>query len=522
MKIILFFKNSWKRIIFSLFILIAVIAIRIYTIITEKIEVNWQIKEKREKGYKLFSSAEKRLSESPITWEQAQELRKQIKNNKNNSKNKEQKKKVFNKNSWREIKFKRELIEGKTIKPIQRKKSLKIKIDKCRECDAPKEYLGLFGKYPQIITGKKYQKIYCQICKAQYAPEIGYQKTKTIDRYCPYCGKRIDLKKKRKSGFNILKCVNSNCPFKNGRTKEIRKINPNGYRYTYREYNFGENELQIASPNESKINWSQIRTSPQIIDTALTIRTVVGSSLRETSQIMKQLFQVKVNYESIRVWEESLANLLCPLYQEVWKQGKISLSGKNVFDETYVRYKGKWGYVFVCMDAIKKIIISLHFSAKRNAQAATCIAKNVDEKLKNQEIKEYTNIRDGAPIYAIAFDWIKINLKSKIHDIVIKGIFDEDKNNPDPNRKFKQVIERYNSTYKRSGYKKGKSFNSFNGAVVYSFLHMLYYNHLRPHESFNNLPPAPLYLKNKKMVEAWPELIQYLIEINQNKEIGRI
>ena len=259
------------------------------------------------------------------------------------------------------------------------------------------------------------------------------------------------------------------------------------------------------------IDINQIKTPLEIVDKALTIRLSAGLSLRDTSRLLHELYNVEINYESIRQWELSLAYQLFPLYQQ---KVKLPLSGINVFDETYLKYLGKWGYLFAAKDAIHKVIIGFHFSKKRDAKAATIIAKEVDRQLKEKGIRQYTNIRDAAPIYNVAFDWIRQNCNSKIKDIKLKGIFSkpEDVEKEKPWRGFKQSIERYFSTYKLA-YKRKKQFGSMSGVVCYSFLHMLYYNHLRPHQSLNKKVPAPLYLKNGQLVKTWSGLVRYLTAV---------
>ena len=75
-------------------------------------------------------------------------------------------------------------------------------------------------------------------------------------------------------------------------------------------------------------------------------------------------------------------------------------------------------------------------------------------------------------------------------------------------RRFKQLIERLNRTYKyhtrpRAGFK------SFDGAVALTTLFVAYYNFMRPHSSCNE--KAPVQLKCLQdcalMPEAWIRVI---------------
>src|SRR5690625_6780147 len=46
------------------------------------------------------------------------------------------------------------------------------------------------------------------------------------------------------------------------------------------------------------------------------------------------------------------------------------LSDKFCGDETYIRVKGKWNYLFFFFDAVKKVVLSYHVSPKRDKPSA--------------------------------------------------------------------------------------------------------------------------------------------------------
>lgn len=497
MNIVQFFTLSSKKIKIFLLILIASLSLKLHLLALGGIGINQVSQAKQEKGYKQFTEREYRLSIPPLSEEEVGKQRK-----------KKRTVDVYGK-TWREIKTEKEFKLGKAIKPVNRKKPLQVKVEQCRRCKAPREYLGLYGKHYDQESKQSYQKIICNICGLQYVPELSLliQKRKISHHrlYCPFCYEPIEIKKHRKSGFDIYKCTNLNCSFKNN-----QELNPKGYRYTFRKYQWQASDLVLIRPvkDENLIDFRQIRTPLEIVEKTLTIRLSAGLSLRETERLLKELFNVKVSYEAIRQWETALAYLLFPLYEQ---KVKLPLSGINVFDETYVKYQGKWGYLFAAKDAIYKVVTALHFSTKRDAKAATVIACEVNRKLGEQGIREYINVRDKAPIYNVAFDWIRQNCQVKIKDIKLKGIFSqpEELEEEKPFRIFKQAIERYFSTYKLA-YKRKKGFGSTNGVVTYSFLHLLYYNHLRPNEAIGNKQPAPLYFKDGRKVESWAGLIKFL------------
>ena len=79
-------------------------------------------------------------------------------------------------------------------------------------------------------------------------------------------------------------------------------------------------------------------------------------------------------------------------------------------------------------------------------------------------------------------------------------------------RRFKQIIERLNRTYKyhtrpRAGFK------TFDGAVCLTVLFVAFYNFMRPHSSVKTNVPVPLEcLKDIKLYpKMWSELLKQVI-----------
>lgn len=227
-------------------IFIAILSFRIHSVVMDLIDMNQVNLIRQEKGYKQFSQTEHRLSISPLTKlpkDQQQNINQGKKRNKINID-------VYGKH-WTEIKQQKQKITGQEIKPVQRKKPLTIKsLESCRRCQAPKKYLGLYGQHFDKDTSRHYQKIICNICGLQQVPELSsiihHRKSGRIsaDRlYCPFCYQTIQIKKRRKSGFEIYKCTNPNCSFKIN-----KKLNPKGYRYTYRKYSWQRSDLVINTP----------------------------------------------------------------------------------------------------------------------------------------------------------------------------------------------------------------------------------------------------------------------------------
>ena len=179
-------------------------------------------------------------------------------------------------------------------------------------------------------------------------------------------------------------------------------------------------------------------------------------------------------------------------------------------DETYVKYFGRWGYLFRAFNPETRGIIAEHFSEHRDTKGAIVLNKKVVEAYaKNLRDPEFKLISDQAPIYPCAIDYL--SEKAKIEHFAIKGIFDEPGEECSEYRPEKQMIERSFEGLK-SGIKRRRRFGSLQGAKTYCYLQKIFHNHLRPHESLNNQPPIPLHLKSGKQVSNWNELIQYISE----------
>lgn len=79
-------------------------------------------------------------------------------------------------------------------------------------------------------------------------------------------------------------------------------------------------------------------------------------------------------------------------------------------------------------------------------------------------------------------------------------------------RPFKQLIERFNRTYKQH-VKPAAGFNSFSGAMALTTLFVTYYNFLRPHKSLDQQPPIRIaQLENVRTIQAkWLKLISMML-----------
>ncbi|MBD3330962.1 DDE-type integrase/transposase/recombinase [Candidatus Peregrinibacteria bacterium] len=387
--------------------------------------------------------------------------------------------------------------QGNLIKPVNRRvHPLRTKAKCCRKCKAPPEYLKNHGFYRPKKSGRVYPRHTCKICNAEYAPGAGRHKPKHI---CPYCGYALNPKTYRKN-FVVYFCERDDCPH--------RQVHEKGNRYSEKDWLFDYETLSCKLPSGKK-KLERIKNK-NLLDIEMTLYVECGMSTREVVKVMQKLYGAEIvkSHQIVLNHAEALANHLS-LNEDLLP---VPVSDKICEDETYLRYFGRWGYLFRAYNPETKGIIEEYFSEHRDTKGCITLNKGVVEKyLKNCRDPEFDLISDRAPIYEAMRKYFKKNEKAKIDLYQIKGIFDEPDEKNAQFRSEKQCIERSFESLK-SATKRRRNFGSFRGAQIFCFLHKIYYNHLRRHSALENMPPVPLYLHSGKMVTNWNELLQFISE----------
>lgn len=386
--------------------------------------------------------------------------------------------------------------KGKPIKPVCRRVfELRTGEKHCRKCKAPQEYLRNHGYYRRKSTNEKFPKHTCKLCYSEYAPRA---KRKNPKHICPYCRYAMDPKNYRRN-FTVYFCKKKNCPH--------LKLHPEGKRYKEKDWHFEYANLETVEVASGK-QIERIRLPKQILDMEMSLFIDCAVTARDTVKILQKLYGEKMigSHQTIHNHAEALA-----AYVEAnEKLLPIVVGNKVCEDETYIKYHGKWGYLFRAFNPETRGIIAEHFSIHRDTKGAVTLNKKVIEAyIGNCRDPEYKLISDQAPIYPAAIDYLKE--KAHIEHIAVKGIFDAPDEENSGYRAEKQMIERSFENLK-SGIKRRRRFGSLQGAKIFCFLHKIYCNHLRSHESLGNQPPVPLHLKSGGQVSNWNELIQYISE----------
>ena len=375
--------------------------------------------------------------------------------------------------------------KGEIIKPVRRIKPLTVDVDHCPKCGAPQEYLGSFGH-----DKDGYQKLQCKVCKHQWAPNKPKSDKAHPTYRCPFCGYALAKEKERKN-FVKYKCRNDDCP------KWIKEHK----RYRYRAYNFEPEKLKVSTPDKEPVNLNKSHYSSFIIAKAMDFYIGLGLSLRQSVRAIKMTWNVSLSRESIQNWSVSLAHRLAPIIPKL----NLPLSGVVAIDETYIKIKGKWHYLFTAIDGNNGCLIAQHLSEHRDAKGAITILNQV---INQYNGKNFLLVTDMAPIYRVAVHACKVFLNTEIKHKQVKGLFKND-DNPEVYRPYKNIIERFFGTYK-AHYKRHKSFSSFDGALAHITLFQLYFNYLKPHSSFDDKPPLIVKDSRGQPIESWSQLLNWI------------
>jgi len=399
---------------------------------------------------------------------------------------------------------------GKELKPIKRRKKSNVPITlTCPRCDAPHDYL-----YDN--TGGRGQ-FKCKICDYNFNYKNYYSKDVIIK--CPYCGKTLAKIKKRKD-FNILKCCNNSCLFYVSNLASMSKAEKKIYikepyrlklRYIYRQFTYDYKPLSESSPDLPKVDISKIHSSPHTLGLILTYYANYGMAARRTAAIMQDIHNVKISHQTVLNYAQTVSKFIKPYVDNY----PYELSDSFCGDETYLKIKGKWQYLFFFFDAVKKIILSYRISPNRDTLSAI---KALDDVLKKMDSipDDLSFVVDGNPIYVLAQHFFAQNgIYFDINQVI--GLTNKDKVSKE-HRPLKQIVERLNRTFKRE-YKTKYGFKSSAGSESFTILFVAYFNFLRPHSALEKKVPVviPELDNSLNMPAKWLILIDLAQEYIQKE-----
>jgi transposase-like protein len=388
---------------------------------------------------------------------------------------------------------------GKELRPVRRRGSaVPPKEAQCPYCGAPSEYAydnnGGRGEY------------WCKVCDSKFSVR---RPSKDDEPYCPFCLAKLDLAKKRKT-FDVYRCPNLECPYRkrqltamSAEQKAIYRSRPHLFkvRFIYRKFHFAFTPLSKQNEYVPTVDLPNITVSPHILGLILTYHVNYGLPLRKTAALMYDVHNVKISHQSIANYCNSVALRVKPFVDHF----PYELSDSFCGDETYIKVKGVWHYVFFFFDTAKKIILSYRVRAQRDWQSATLAINDVLVKLR--QIPDKLNlITDGNPIYLLAQHFFaQYGIHFDVTQVV--GLSNDDPVSAEF-RPLKQIIERLNRTFK-GNYKPTTGFSADFGAISAVTLFVAYFNFLRPHSALDKNVPAviPDLDKLPNMPAKWLKLI---------------
>ncbi|GAB3809245.1 IS6 family transposase [Virgibacillus kimchii] len=391
---------------------------------------------------------------------------------------------------------------GKELKPVKRHKNSVVNIPTmmtCPKCSAPEAYL-----YANNGEKGQYQ---CKVCACLFSKQNRYLKEAVLK--CPHCLKTLEKIKERKD-FYVFKCKNDNCLYYKKKIQQMSKEekkrfkqDPQAFkvRYIFREFHFDFKPLSKDTPVKPKVDLSRIYVSSHTLGLILTYHVNYGLSARKTAALMFDVHQVKVSHQTILNYMNSVALITKPFVDHY----PYELSNSFCGDETYIRVKGRWHYLFFFFDAVKKIILSYPVSPNRDTLSAIKALDQVLQKFKKIP-EDLMFVVDGNPIYILAQHYFaQHGIHFDVHKVI--GLTNDDPVSKEY-RPLKQIIERLNRTFK-GNYRATTGFGSQAGSVSYVTLFVAYFNFLRPHATLEYKSPViiPELKRMPNMPERWVKLI---------------
>lgn len=371
----------------------------------------------------------------------------------------------------------------------------------CPHCGAPHNYI-------YFNDGKKRTQLKCKVCENTF--QLHKRFMNKVKYFCPYCLKALFVWKRRPE-VSIYKCHNQKCPHRiseldklNTDEKKVREERSSQFKinYQYRDYHYSIGELEVEGSQKPKVDLLRIHNDMNVFALILTLHISYAITARKTAHMLRNIWGIRVSYQTVLNYAQTAA-YYCHKFN---LKHKGEIDDINAGDETYVKVKSVWHYVWLFICSTSKKICAYHFSDNRGAKPAiTAMLEAVRTAKEDQNI---TLVTDGNPSYQAGLhfinslqDELKLTLKKVI------GLQNMDAESEEY-RAYKQMIERLNRTYKYH-VQSQNGFGSINGAVAKLVLFVTHYNFLRPHKSLGYKTPIELpELANIDSIQGkWAKII---------------
>jgi len=365
---------------------------------------------------------------------------------------------------------------------------------RCPYCNAPHEFI-------YFNDGKKRKQLKCKICLNTF--QLNRRNKNRVKYYCPYCQKPLFVWKKR-DDVTIYKCANKKCPCRisslnklNSNEKKIRhdRLSQFKINYQYREYHYEIGELHVETPQKPKVDLNRIHQDRHVLALILTLHISYAITARKTAHMLKTIWNISISHQTVLNYVHAAA-FYCHQFN---LKHKGNIDTINAGDETYIKIKAVWHYVWLFICSASKKICAYHISDNRGAKPAiTTMIEAIRTAKLNQNI---TLVTDGNPSYQAGAHFINSkqdDLKLCLKNVI--GLQNRDEES-EQFRAYKQIIERLNRTYKYH-VQAQNGFACLQGAIAKLVLFVTHYNFLRPHQTLKYNVPIPL--PELKLIDSLP------------------
>jgi transposase-like protein len=276
--------------------------------------------------------------------------------------------------------------------------------------------------------------------------------------------------------------------------------------YIYREFTTNFFKVDLFSLPKGASSLAFRKFSPHIMGLCLTYLVNCGLSTRKTSEVLREVHNVKISHTQIANYATTAAFCIKAYVDNFDYKPTNFLSA----DETYTKVKGSKRYVWFIIDAIKKSILGYRSSDSRDVGPCILAMRMAFSKFKEFPGKALKFVADGYTAYLLARQQFAIHgMDFDVTQVI--GLTNDDEVSTEY-RWLKQIIERLNRTFKFS-YKVTNGYGSDEGSSTHLCLFVAYYNFLRPH-SYSYWKPLN-YVKELENIPNMPAKWLTLIELSQ-------
>ena len=289
-------------------------------------------------------------------------------------------------------------------------------------------------------------------------------------------------RKRRKNYKNVSVIKPKDCPF--CKSKDIIKW---GFRYnhtTKKQRWKCKSCFQLFTVDDG---FFKIKHKREVITQCLSLY-MNGLSLRKVKEHFNQFSDHQVSHQSVLNWIKKYAKEIKPFVESL----DFNLSKIYHADEIFINCKGQQHYFWDIIDKGTRMLVSTHYSTKRDSKSA----KLLFLKTKHKPLTLFT---DGLHGYRKAYRKVWGVRNRKIDSqTYIRLKADKDKRN--------NIVERIQGTI-RERIKVMRAFKNKEKAKLILDLFVVYYNCIRVHQGINKTPIEQAGINLNLGKNKWLDLI---------------